>query len=102
MQEWLQKQDRDDEEIQAIVTGFKRALNKSALTSISFSDFAKQFQWLIKTLKVKSRSYSTHHAYEPIGLASCKRQGKRCHYCRAVKDKCNLLLVVTFRWIYIA
>ena len=60
-QEWLQRQDRDDEEIQAVVTGFKRALNKSNLTSISFSDFAKQFQWLVKTLKVGAVCPSWSH-----------------------------------------
>lgn len=62
MQEWLQRQERDDEEIQAVVTGFKRALNKSNLTSITFSDFAKQFQWLIKTLKVGVGAI-IHHVY---------------------------------------
>ena len=77
MQEWLQKQGRDDEESQAVVTGFKRALHQGNLTSISFSDFAKQFQWLVKTLKVGSVDPSWSHALPhvclPVFYAECQR-----------------------------
>ena len=51
-QEWLQAQRRDDDEIQAVITGFKRALGRDALVKIPFLGFAKQYQWLVKTLKV--------------------------------------------------
>lgn len=54
MQEWLQKQGRNEEEIQAVVNGFKRALGREDVSFLSFADFAVHYQWLLKTLQVIS------------------------------------------------
>ena len=38
--------------MQAIAYGFKKASGKAEIAQIPFSDFARQYQWFVKTLKV--------------------------------------------------
>jgi len=52
LQDWLQRQGRDKEQVQAIIYGFKKAVGADDLTQLSFTDFARHYQWLVKTLKV--------------------------------------------------
>lgn len=59
-QDWMQDQGRDEEEIQSVIHGFKRALGRELLPSIAFGDFARQFQWFTKTLKVGVWCCSIH------------------------------------------
>lgn len=56
LQDWLEKQGREKEEVQAIAYGFKKAIGKGSLSQIAFTDFARQYQWLVKTLKAMALS----------------------------------------------
>lgn len=53
LQEWLTAEHkRSNEEVQAIIDGFKRALSQDALPLLAFEDFTLHYQWLAKTLQV--------------------------------------------------
>ena len=57
--------------MQAIINGFKRAIGTDYLALLSFDDFARHYQWFVKTLQVIAASHPLSYAAILARRGSC-------------------------------
>ena len=70
VQDWLAQMGRSESDADAIVAGFRESLGHSSLAFINFSEFARGYQWLLRTLSFMQQA--ADHGFSMARLPSFK------------------------------
>ena len=57
LQNFLSSMGRQEQDIAAIVNGFKQGLQKQTIATLNFAEFIQCYQWLLKTLHLMEQSH---------------------------------------------